>query len=378
MPKEIKILSACFFVTFFAYNGVQQFLTAYFADLNMVKVGFWSLILIYTFILIANFFSGFIVARLGAKKSLVLGSLFFTFFIFSPGLHNTAVLYLASALLGCGAAILWTAQGVLLVRSSDKDSYGKNSGFFSVIFQLGSVLGIILFGLLIAKTSFNSIFALFGFISIIGTIILFFLKKIEPAEVNLKDNFRAIKKAIVSPLALRLSLIWFSFSLIIASVSGQFPLEIKKYFGLNSIGFVTPIFYFLPIVFSYYLGRASDVRGRKSFLIISYVLVLIGLGLFVSQIQFGLPKIFFILSFLAISLGYAVYAPLRFALMGDVSSSVNLESIAAVSVVASNLGYVTVFLVNLYLPPVFSYLIPLLIIVVSFVIVLPMLRSKKA
>ncbi len=297
--KNIKILSLSFLLIFFAYNGVQQFLTVYFSELNIVKVGFWSLILIYLFLLITNFFSGFIVSKFGVKKCLIFGSLFYSLFIFTLVTKIPLLVYLASALLGFGASILWTAQGTFLIRASEPGNYGKNSGFFNTIFQLGSVLGIIIFSLLAAKFSFKSPFLIFGIIPLIASIFFLVLKNVEPKEVDLKNRFQIFKKVITNSTALKFSLIWFSFSLIIASISGRFPLEIKEYFGLGSIGLVTPIFYFLPIVFSYYIGKSSDVKGRKSFLILAYILALLGLVLFMLQLQFGLNKIFFINLFYA-------------------------------------------------------------------------------
>ncbi|MEK7503687.1 MAG: MFS transporter [Patescibacteria group bacterium] len=375
MSKEIKILSLCFFIIFLAYSGVQQFLTTYFSDLGIVEVGFWSLILIYSFILAANFFSGFIVARLGAKNSLILGSLFYSFYIFILTTQNIVAIYLASAFLGIGASILWTAQGVLLVRSSDKNNYGKNSGFFSVIFWLGSALGIILFGFMVTAVSFELSFLIFGVFSIIGVIFLSFLKRTESQLINFKNNLLIFKKVIVNPKFFRLFLIWFSFSAVIASTSGQFPLEVKKIFGIKAIGFLMPIFYSLPIIFSYYMGKASDFRGRKFFLVASYLLIVIGLALLLLQFTFEANKVLFVLSFLFISLGYAIYAPLRFALMGDASTNENLESLAAVSIIANNLGYVVIFLINLSLPIIFSYLILFLIVLFSLIIIRPMLKS---
>ncbi len=228
MPREIKILSACFFVIFLAYNGVQQFLTAYFSDLNMVRVGFWSLIIIYTSLLIANFFSGFIVAKFGVKKCLVLGSLFYSLFIFVLILKIVPLIYLASTLLGIGASILWTAQGTALIRLSNPHDYGKNSGFFSVLFQLGSVLGIIIFSFFVSRLSFGLSFAIFGACALVGAIILSTLKKTEPKAVGLGDSFRSLGKIFKNPIILKYFGVWFSFSLVIALTTGQFPLEAKK------------------------------------------------------------------------------------------------------------------------------------------------------
>lgn len=374
IPKEIKIISLSFFIIFFSYNGVQQFLTSYFSELNELRTGFFSLVLIYFFLLISSFFSGFLVSKFGAKKCLIFGAFFYSLFIFALLAKSPIFIFLASALLGFGASILWTAQGVSLVRFSEQNHYGRNSGFFTALFQIGSVLGIIALGVLVSRLSFQSSFLIFGALPLIAVVFLFTIKNAESKNALPRNGFRALKRVLTNAAALRFSLIWLSFSLIIASVIGKFPLEVKKHFGLGSIGFVTPIFYFLPIVFSYYAGRISDEKGRKLFLVIAYILVLSGLILFMSQIYFELDKIFFILSFLLISLGFAFYSPMTYALLGDISSDRNLEYLTALSLLVSNLGFVLVFLSNIFLPDIFSYLIAFLIIITSLIIVFPMLK----
>lgn len=378
IPKEIKILSLCFFIMFFAYNGVQQFLVTYFSTLNKVMVGFWSLTLIYFFLLISNFFSGFIVSKFGVKKCLVAGSLFYSLFIFSVVSKNLSFIYLASALLGFGAALLWTAQGTFLVRVSDPKRYGKNSGFFNTIFQLGSVFGIIIFSFIVVRLSFQHAFLIFAFLPLISTIIFTTLKNTKPKVVNFKEKFRAFGKMLTNLLLIKFFLTWISFSLVQGIVAGQIPLEIKKYFGLGSIGFLSSFFYFLPIAFSYYLGKLSDIKGRKNFLILAYILIALGLGLFAIQINFDLGKWIFVLFFLLISFGFAIFASIRFAIIGDVSKDSNLEYLTAISVLFGNMGYVIVFLLNIYLQPAVSYLISFCIVFLSLIISLPVLKLNTS
>lgn len=374
IPREIKALSLSFFILFVAYNGVQQFLTSYFSDLGMMRAGFWSLILIYFSLLVSNFFSGFIVSKFGAKKCLIFGSLFYSLFIFALAAGNLLFVYIASILLGFGGAILWAAQGVFLIRASDSDNYGENSGFFSTFFQLGSVVGILAFSLIVTKIHFNNSFLIFGFLPLISAAIFFAFKDAKPNNFNLREKIAILKKLITNQTILKFSLIWLSFSFVLASVAGQIPLEIKKYFGLNSIGIISPIFYFLPIVFAYFFGKMSDIKGRKVFLILAFILVLLGFLLFIIQIKFDLNRIVFIISFLLVSFGYAVFAPIRYALLGDISSDSNLEHLSALSTMFGNAGYVLVLLLNIYFPAIVVYLISFSAVLLSLIIVLPVLR----
>lgn len=44
--------------------------------------------------------------------------------------------YVVSILVGIGAAIIWTAQGVYLTSNSDDASISRNSGIFWALFQV--------------------------------------------------------------------------------------------------------------------------------------------------------------------------------------------------------------------------------------------------
>lgn len=374
IPVGVKILSASFFTIFFGYNGAQQFLTSYFSDLGIVKTGFWSLILIYFSLTISNFFSGFIVSRFGTKKCLIFGALFYSLFIFSLISRNIFFIYSASVLLGFGAAILWTAQGTFLVKASVPNYFGRNSGFFNVFQQLGTVVGIVITGILIIKFSFSISFLILGFLPLIAGLILFLLKKTDSREVNFPQNLFFLKKLGKNPYFLKMGLIWFSFSLVLASVAGRFPLEIKEHFNLGSIGFILPIFYFLPIISSYYFGKISDIKGRNIFLIFSLFLISIGFLLFTIQKWLGLDFLIFITSFFLVSLGYAIFASIKFAMLGDVSSGDNLEYAAALFNQFGNLGYVVILLFNIYFSVTLTYLVSFLIVFTSLIIILPVLK----
>lgn len=54
---------------------------------------------------------------------------------------KTWLLYTASAVLGVGAALIWTGQGTYLSKCSDTTTISRNSGVFWALFQMSLFLG---------------------------------------------------------------------------------------------------------------------------------------------------------------------------------------------------------------------------------------------
>lgn len=54
---------------------------------------------------------------------------------------STALLYVASAVLGLGASITWTGQGTYLARCSNAETISRNSGIFWALLQCSMFFG---------------------------------------------------------------------------------------------------------------------------------------------------------------------------------------------------------------------------------------------
>ncbi|EGG02453.1 uncharacterized protein MELLADRAFT_38516 [Melampsora larici-populina 98AG31] len=97
-----------------------------------------------TFAIVA-FFSGSIVNKLGPKLSMTIGCTGYTFFIGSYVYYNhtqqSNVVIAAGAFLGLSAALLWTAQGALMLAYSTEATKGRYIAMFWFIYNLGAVLG---------------------------------------------------------------------------------------------------------------------------------------------------------------------------------------------------------------------------------------------
>lgn len=105
--------------------------------------GYVSLAIIYTVFAVSNWLAPSIVAILGVKRSMICGAVLYALFIASFLYPTVWLLYLMSAALGVGAAVIWTAQGSYLTLASTSETMSRNSGIFWAILQCSLVLYIL-------------------------------------------------------------------------------------------------------------------------------------------------------------------------------------------------------------------------------------------
>ena len=88
-----------------------------------------------------NWFAPLVVAFLKPKFAMLIGGVFYAFFIAQFIYPNNILLYCASGLLGLGGSSLWVAQGNFLTINSNADTMERNSAFFFATFQSSMVWG---------------------------------------------------------------------------------------------------------------------------------------------------------------------------------------------------------------------------------------------
>jgi len=366
--REVGLLTLGFILIFFGYNGIQQYITTFFAEAGLIDVGFRSLILIYVFFCLASLLSGILVSRYGAKRFLIASPIFYSGLLFSLLTKNTVLIYLFSILSGFAAAFLWTAQNSYFLRVTDEKSYGANAGFFNSGLAFGSALGLLILGFLISIYSFSLPFFIFAFFPLIGLSIFFGLKdvRIEPK----KNQLQLLKKTITSRTALSLSSIWFSFSFSYGLVIGAIPLAIKSILGISYIGVLSSLFYIMPILFAYIFGRISDSKGRKTMIIYSYVISVLALIL----MFFSETAPILVLGIILLALNDSIIRPMTLSFLGDVSTRDNLEFLTSLFWMVQNIGIISALLVSALIQTKSIYLIAIAGIAVSLAILLPVFR----
>lgn len=368
--KEIRILSLSFLLIFLGFNGIQQYITTFFSDIGLPDLGFRSLILIYLFFTLGDPLSAIFVSKYGAKACMIVSSLAYFVYIISLLSGSAVIIYLSSSLLGIAASLLWTGQNSYLIRASDRKHYGASSGFFNSFQSIGSALGVLAFSFFISIFLFNTSFLIFSLFPIAGFLLLFKLKDLRTEQ---KTGYAdLVKRSITSITALRLSSIWFAVNFVYGLVIGIIPLEVKDMLGVSYVGVAASLFYILPVILSYFFGKISDTRGRTKMIILSYGLLVVGL---ISLLLSG-SVILLLLGIFLLALNWTITKPVTYALVGDVTTENNLEYLTALFWMVQSIGIVSSLILSqsLKLEPLILYFISIAVVIVSFVILLPILR----
>ncbi|ORY02727.1 MFS general substrate transporter [Basidiobolus meristosporus CBS 931.73] len=141
-------------------------------------------------------FGGAIHNILGSRWTMVCGGLTYALYsgslVYYSNTHKPAFVIIASAILGIGAGMFWTAQGTIMMSYPSEDQKGRAVGIFWIIFNLGSVLGsFIPFGLNFHSTLDHvstATYYVLMVIMIIGALLGFGL--IPPEKVVREDGTR--------------------------------------------------------------------------------------------------------------------------------------------------------------------------------------------
>ena len=190
--RNVLQLGVGFFFIFLAFNSqgfIEESVLDSFAASDVVQQhdGYTSLAIIYASFTVLNFAAAPIVGRIGPRWAMVFGGLSYALFQAGFLFLNRWYLFGSSALLGLGAAVIWTAQGKYLAMNSQEETAGKHSGLFWALSQACQACGG-LFLLLVflfqhdpQHTSFSQstvqlLYATFTAVTLLGVLILAFLR----------------------------------------------------------------------------------------------------------------------------------------------------------------------------------------------------------
>jgi MFS family permease len=254
---NVVILGVSFCLLFIAYSATQNLQTNLHGNL-----GFESLSILYFVFAFTNFISPYVVVLVGEKVALLFGCVCYCVFIAANTKVIEPILLAASAIIGFGAAVLWTAQGSAVIRSSPPEKLGAYNGIFFGIFQWAQVLGNLLAGILLSKGISDKI--LFLILTIIGStslIGILFLRRPKTVSMSSEPFSTRILQTFNVMFTKKMALLYLA--MIYSGVSqtymfGVFPKTRPK----KEVGYIMTAFGGADVAGSLLAGYISDKVGR--------------------------------------------------------------------------------------------------------------------
>ena len=98
-------------------------------------------VVLYIVFAFSNWFAPSVISLIGSKLTLVIGAATYALYLSLFLYPNNPCLYIYSVIVGFGAAILWTAQGTLMVAYSTKATMDRNATIFWAFFMSSMLIG---------------------------------------------------------------------------------------------------------------------------------------------------------------------------------------------------------------------------------------------
>ncbi|XP_066250469.1 UNC93-like protein MFSD11 [Euwallacea similis] len=102
---------------------------------------YYSLAIIYIVMAVFNWTSPSAISLIGPKFAMLIGGVTYVLFVISFCIPRVWLLYVVSAIMGIGAALIWTGQGNYLTLNSNDQSISRNSGVFWAMLQMSMFIG---------------------------------------------------------------------------------------------------------------------------------------------------------------------------------------------------------------------------------------------
>ncbi|KAI7901377.1 major facilitator superfamily domain-containing protein [Cokeromyces recurvatus] len=148
---------------------------------------------------IVGFFAGSITNTLGVKYTLTIGSIGYAiysaaFWVYDRK-HVSGFVVAAGAILGCLAAIFWSAQGAIMMSYPEEKNKGKSVAIFWALFNCGGIIGsLITLGMNLKNTNKGGVstgtYTAFVIIMLAGVLFSFTLA--NPSKVIRSDGTRVV------------------------------------------------------------------------------------------------------------------------------------------------------------------------------------------
>jgi len=271
-PFTNVILSAvAFMLIFSAFQtmvNIEQTILKSITKPSFTADAFISSGIVYAVFALANWVSPSVIAVIGPKFTMVIGGVMYLLFIAGFYLEANWSLYLTSAFVGIGAALIWTGQGNYLTLNSTEENISRNSGVFWAIFQSSFLFGNLFVYFLfqgkdvIDQQTRTILYSAFLGPGILGVLLLMFLPQVKDSDSRSEED-RAAGASKNGPVQAFKSAVQLFFSRDMAILSFVF-----FYIGIE--------FSFLSGVYSPTIGFTKQLPDAKRLVGLSGIMIGVG------------------------------------------------------------------------------------------------------
>ncbi|XP_034029258.1 UNC93-like protein MFSD11 [Thalassophryne amazonica] len=192
MLLNIVILGVSFMLLISAFQtcgNVEQTVIRSFNNSDFHGSGYTSMAIVYGVYSVSSLMAPSVVAVVGPRLSMFVSGLFYSGYIAVFIYPYTWSFYTMSVLVGIAAAVLWTAQGLVLSINSTDSTMGRNSGIFWALLQFNLFFGnlYVYFAwrghVSLTDKDRQTVFISLTTVSLLACFLFFLLRKPDPEPV---------------------------------------------------------------------------------------------------------------------------------------------------------------------------------------------------
>eukprot|EP00164_Ancoracysta_twista_P005353 GFYU01007322.1.p1 GENE.GFYU01007322.1~~GFYU01007322.1.p1 ORF type:complete len:437 (+),score=106.17 GFYU01007322.1:55-1365(+) len=272
---NVVLMSMGFLGVFLAFNASQGLQTTINKDW-----GYWYQSTLYLAFSLATLVAPPLCSYLGPRGSLVLGGCTYLGVIIGNISPTPYALLPLNALLGFGAAILWTGQGVYTTRCAVAYAHQRNeekgsamgyfNGLFFSLFQCNGMVGNIMAGAILGSGGdVKLLFIVFTITCGLGLVIFCVLRKVETTGDPFSQGLPLFETVNLFVSDVRIRLLTFIIAyggLSLGFVTGTFPATVINDKAWSP--YVIACFFGVDMAASMLIGKLSDMFGRRPMFIL--------------------------------------------------------------------------------------------------------------
>lgn len=200
--RELQVLSWSFFLVFLAFSTTQSLESS----LHPGPIGTASLGVVYIVLCVASLVAPSVLRMLGSLRlALTAGFSTYALFVAANIVGTWLAMLPTAAMLGAGAAVLWSAQGSYLsLLARDEAAAARASGVFFCIYQASQLVGgIVAYAVLRSgsgASTTTTLFAVFTLSACLGTLLSTRLRSLERPDSD-PQVFNELGAALLPELA---------------------------------------------------------------------------------------------------------------------------------------------------------------------------------